>query len=251
MPVVPRSQDAYGAEIRAYYDAPSDRPGATPFEIVERDDGYIGLSRGPQRYFSPFDRWPHYEREALTQAQGRVLDLGCGAGRHSLYLKSRGHEVVPMDSSPGAVKVCHLRGLDEARLASIEDIDPSWGRFDTFLMLGNNFGLFHDADTCRTLLRRFRELGNPGARILAESMDPTATTNPDHLQYHERNRAAGRMPGQLRIRIRYERIVGPWFDYLLVSQTEMRELVESAGWKLERVIEGVGGAFVGIVECRA
>ena len=263
MALVPKHQDAYGAEILAYYhDTSTAAPaaaagtagsagrsgsGAAPFEIVERDDGYIGFSRGPERYFSPYRKWPQYEREALSFVRGRVVDVGCGAGRHSIYLKSQGHDVVPVDNSPGAVEVARLRGLDEARLAGIQDVSAEIGSIDTMLFMGNNFGLFQDRETCRELLGRFHRLTGPAGRIIAESMDPYATRDPDHLQYHERNRAAGRMGGQLRIRIRFRRIIGPWFDYLLVSQTEMRELLDGTGWHLERVLEGPGGAFVAII----
>ncbi|MFW5786021.1 MAG: class I SAM-dependent methyltransferase [bacterium] len=266
MALVPKHQDAYGAEILAYYHDTSvgsggaggaggrpatqpgrNGPGAAPFEIVERDDGYIGFSRGPERYFSPYDQWPQYERDALSFARGRVVDVGCGAGRHSIHLKSQGHAVVPLDNSPGAVEVSRLRGLDEARLAGIQDITAEIGSIDTMLFMGNNFGLFQDRETCRELLGRFHGLTGAAGRIIAESMDPYATKDPDHLQYHRRNRAAGRMGGQLRIRIRFRRIIGPWFDYLLVSRDEMRDLLAGTGWHLERVIEGPGGAFVAII----
>jgi SAM-dependent methyltransferase len=257
----------------AYYENPSSR--AAAYEIVERDDGFIGLSRGPARYFSPYREWPAYEQEALRHVRGRVVDVGCGAGRHSIYLREQGYEVLPIDNSPGAVKVAQLRGLDDARLAGLFDVDRSFGRIDTLLLMGNNFGLFRDRDSCRERLRDLHALmeagegdggarsdggegdgdarpdgGAPphdGVRIIAESLDPYAGGDPDHLSYHERNRGAGRMPGQLRIRIRYKRVIGPWFDYLLVSPTEMAELVAGTGWMLDQVIRGPTGTFVGII----
>jgi hypothetical protein len=67
------------------------------------------------------------------------------------------------------------------------------------------------------LLRRLRSLANVSARILAESVDPYKTDKPEHLAYHERNRRRGRMPGQLRIRVRHGAYRTPWFDYLLAS----------------------------------
>lgn len=244
MSLIPHSQDAYGAEMLAYYHDSS----AVPYELVERDDGYIGFSRGPASYFSPERDWPEYERAALAAVRGRVLDIGCGAGKHSLALKQRGHHVLPIDNSPGAVEVARLRGLEEVQLAGIEDVDPRFGNIDTILLMGNNFGLFSSREKSRVLLRRFAELTGPGARIVAESSDPHVTEDPDHLQYHERNRAAGRMPGQLRIRIRYRRLIGPWFDYLLVSPAEMAELAGAARWHLAQRIDGPRGVFVGVLE---
>jgi 2-polyprenyl-3-methyl-5-hydroxy-6-metoxy-1,4-benzoquinol methylase len=60
-------------------------------EIVERDDGLVTASDWPKRHFADFGAWPAYERRAMRFVQGvRALDVGCGAGRVSLYLQHRG-----------------------------------------------------------------------------------------------------------------------------------------------------------------
>jgi hypothetical protein len=60
------------------------------------------------------------------------------------------------------------------------------------------------------------------------------------LAYHRLNRSRGRLPGQARIRIRYRNQATPYFDYLLVSQKEMRQMAADAGWMLARVFESAG-----------
>ena len=87
-------QDAFGHEIEDYY------LGKGGVEVVERDDGYVSVSGGPALYFLGYDRWPEEEREAIAFATGRVLDVGCGAGRHALHLQARGLDVVGIDNSP-------------------------------------------------------------------------------------------------------------------------------------------------------
>ena len=106
---------------------------------------------------------------------------------------------------------------------SIDQLGPSVGRFETVLMFGNGFGLFHTRARARKILRRLFKITNPKARIIAESIDPYMTKEPSHLQYQARNRRLGRLGGQIRIRIRYKKYSTPWFDYLLVSKKEMRE----------------------------
>ena len=69
-------------------------------------------------------------------------------------------------------------------------------------------------------------------RILAGSMDVTSTDDPEHLAYQERNVRRGRLPGQIRLRVRYRRLVGPWLDWLFVSKAELEEIV--AGTRLAR-----------------
>ena len=82
------SQDAFGLVMYDYLH------GIRSQEIIERDDGMFSLSPGPALYFASFDEWPAIEQKAIAYARGRVLDVGCGAGRHSLYLQERGHEVL-------------------------------------------------------------------------------------------------------------------------------------------------------------
>ena len=81
------------------------------------------------------------------------------------------------------------------------------------------------------LLRRLRPLAD---RIVAGANDPYTTEDPAHLAYQERNRKRGRMPGQLRLRVRYRDLIGPWFDYLIVSPDEMATIVEGAQWRFAR-----------------
>jgi hypothetical protein len=127
-------------------------------------------------------------------------------------------------------------------------VDPSLGTFDTLLMMGNNFGLFGSFKQAKHLLRTFHKMTSSNGRIIAESVDPYKTTDPFHLAYHERNRRLGRMPGQVRIRVRYRGYIGVWFDYLLVSRSEMKIIVKGTGWKVTRFIGAKGPAYTGIVE---
>ena len=166
-----------------------------------------------------------------------MLDVGVGAGRVALELQARGREVVAIDVSPGAVEVARKRGVSDVRLLALEDVDASLGHFDTVVMYGNNFGLFASRAKARRLLRRLRPIAD---RIVACSNDPYATEDPAHLAYQERNRARGRMSGQLRVRIRYRTLIDPWFEYLIVSPDEMAEIVDGTGWQISRLVQDEG-----------
>jgi len=236
-------RDAYGQEVWAYYKRKAG------FEIVERDDGYFDVSSGPRLYFLEYDEWPSHEKKAMEFVKGRVLDIGCGAGRHSLYLQGRGFDVLGIDISPLAIKVCKLRGLKKAKVMSIDEIgNLAPNSFDTVLMLGNNFGLFGSPQKANKLLKKFYEITSPGALIIAESLDPYKTENPAHLEYHEFNRKRGRMPGQLRIRVRFEKYVTDWFDYLIVSKDEMKQILEGTGWKIKGFIDSGNAQYIAIIQ---
>lgn len=212
-------------------------------EIVERDDGFV--STAMLVYFAPVRRWGAVERRALRWVRGRVLDVGVGAGRVALELQERSREVVAIDVSQGAVQVARRRGVRDVRLLALEDVDESLGQFDTLVMFGNNFGLFGSRAKARRLLRRLRPFVR---RIVATSNDPSKTDDPVHLAYHERNRKRGRLPGQLRLRIRYRDLIGPWFEYLIVSPDEMAEIVEGTGWEIRHLIRDEDSVYVAVLE---
>lgn len=226
------NQDAYGNEV---YDYSLGKP---TLEIVEREDGLISASAGPAAYFAAFEDWPAAQKEAMQYVvPGRALDIGCGAGRVALYLQEQGLEVVGIDNSPLAVKVCQKRGVKDARLLSITQVSAKMGVFDNILMLGNNFGLFTNFERAQRLLKLFYRITSPGARMIVESTDPYATEDVVHLAYQAANRKRGRMSGQIRIRIRYRTFKGMWFDYLLVSKDEMKEILAGTGWRVKTFLD--------------
>ncbi len=230
-------QDAQGHVFYDYF------KGEESYEIVERDDGYFDYGN-PALYFAQYNDWPEAERKAMKRARGRVLDIGCGAGRHSLYLQEQGFDVVGIDNSLLAVETCKLRGLRDVRLLPINGISPELGVFETVLMLGNNFGLFGSIDGGRRLLRRLERITSADATIIGETLDPHNTVVPEHLEYHKFNKRRGRLPGQVRIRVRYKKYVTPWFDYLFVSKEEMLGLLKGTGWKAKEFMDGEGPVYI-------
>lgn len=234
--------DAFG---RAMYDR---YRGKSLCEIIERDDGYIDASAIDTLYFAEYRDWPVYERRAIQLARGKVLDIGCGAGRAALYLQKKGLNVLGIDVSPLVLKVCRLRGLRKTKLLSITQLTRRLGVFDTLLMYGNNFGLVGNSTRARWLLRRFHRMTTPDARIIAETLDPYQTKERHHRDYHERNRRRGRMPGQVRIRERYQRDATPYFDYLFVSRKELAAILDGTGWHIARIFASHGPIYVAVLE---
>lgn len=233
------SQDAFGHLVLDWHQ------GRPAVEVVERDDGFLQANPEP-RYFQPISLWSAPERRAARLVRGRVLDVGCGPGRVALHLEARGHEVVGIDTSPLAVQVARDRGVRDARVWPLEEVGPALGTFRTVVMFGSNFGLLRSRDAAPRLLRRLHRVTSGDARILAGSVDVYLTGNPVHLAYHERNRARGRMAGQIRIRVRHLQYSTPWFDYLHAAPAEMAELASAGGWRLDRTI-GPGPYYVGVL----
>lgn len=237
------NKDAYGQEVWAFFQ------GKESYEIVERDDSFIGLSGGAPAYFADFKDWPKIEKQTIKLAKGKILDIGAGAGRNSIYLQKKGFDVTAIDNSPLAIKVCKKRGVKKAKVLPIEKISTFKPHsFDTIIMFGNNFGLFGSYKKAKTLLKKLHKITSPSALILAESNDVYKTDDPVHLSYHKLNEKRGRMPGQLRIRIRFKKYIGDWFDYLLVSKDQMKDILKGTGWKVRKFIDSDKSIYIAIIE---
>jgi len=244
MKPVPAHRDAFGRQMWTFHQGRG-----SPLEIVERDDGFMTAARSNASYFDGIRRWSRAERLAIRFARGRTaLDVGCGAGRVALHLQARGVRVTAIDNSPWVVKTAKARGVKDARLFPFEHVGRLGAdSFDTVVMFGNNFGLFGSRARARTLLKALHRITRPGAVLLAQSRDPHETDEAAHRAYARRNRRRGRMPGQIRIQIRFNQWIGPWFDYLLVSAREMAAILEGTGWNVDRVFTEGGGRYVAVV----
>ena len=238
------SRDAYGQQLLAQYHNQQ-----KTVEIIERDDDYIDTGSDPGLYFSEYRQWSPLEKRAIKLVKGRVLDVGCGAGRHALYLQGKGFETVGIDNSPGAIRVCKLRGLKRAIVRPINDVDKfKPASFDTIIMMGNNFGLFGSLENARSILKKFARITAPDARIIAKTLNPYITDNPLHPPYLRANHRRGRLGGQIRMRVRYGKTIGEWFDYLFVSPEEMREILRDTDWQIEELLNAEEANYVAVIQ---
>jgi SAM-dependent methyltransferase len=223
--------------------------GATSPEILERDDGFTQVGAGPEVYLSPFRGWPSAERKSVRFMRGRVMDVGCGAGRVALELQRRGLDVVGLDASPLASKSAKLRGVNEVWSTPIEKLGKKIDSFDSLVLFGNNFGIFETPTRAHQILKRLAATTKPDTRIFVESTAAYCGGAPgfDRSYYH-RNKANGRSPGQLKLRYHYEHLVGPWFRWLYVTRSELRSILVGTGWHLEHVLgEDLGEPYVAIL----
>ena len=220
--------DAFGLALLDYLEHGSD--GWDHF--VERDDGLLEFI-DPGVFFESESDWSATEAVVLERAGYRVLDIGAGAGRHALPLQQAAHDVVALDISPGAIEVCGRRDVRRTFTGTVFDLaDTGGGPFDTFLLCGNNLGLLESPAHAGRFLGALDQLAAPGAEIIGTCVDPLATINPLHLEYHELNSGRGRLPGQLRLWTRWANVASPWFDYLFLPVQELEALAKESGWRL-------------------
>ena len=229
----PRIGDAFGEMLNTAFAAW--QAGAPPVsEIVERDDGFIRAAP-TSGYFAGPSEWAPFERAALDLAQGRVIDLGCGAGRFALALQECGAAVTALDISPGAVMLTRRRGVHDVVLASAQQGVAGRGPYDTFLLMGENLGLIGGPGQAGDFLNGLASAASPGARIVGHGADPHQTADPVHVRYRERNHVAGTLAGLMTIRVRHRDLATGWFPYLLCSPAELAGLAAGTPWQLTDV----------------
>ncbi|WP_366185028.1 class I SAM-dependent methyltransferase [Flavobacterium ovatum] len=120
--------------------------------------------------FRTFAEMPKIEQKALEIAKGKVLDIGCGAGSHSLYLQSeKGLEVTSIDISKNAIEACRLRGLKSATVQDFMTLKNE--QYDTILLLMNGTGICGKLKKLPAFLEKLKSLLLPGGQILIDSSD--------------------------------------------------------------------------------
>lgn len=125
--------------------------------------------------FRDFKEMPKMEQKALQLAKGKVLDVGCGAGSHSLYLQNeRNLDVTSIDISANAIEACKLRGLKKAFVQDVMKIDAEslqHDKYDTILLLMNGAGMCGKLKNISKFLLQLKSLLNEGGQILVDSSD--------------------------------------------------------------------------------
>ena len=154
--------DVFGKAIKDYY------MGANT--VIETYSSIGGWDELPVEYlYRTFDKMPELEQTALKMASGTVLDLGCGAGSHSLYLQEKALSVKSVVISQGANEVCKLRGLKNAEVLNLWDLNNN--KYDSILSLMNGAGICGSVDRIPDFLNHLTSLLNPGGQILIDSSD--------------------------------------------------------------------------------
>lgn len=218
---------------------------------VERDDGCVD-HEDVSWYFTGPREFPSHEKAALRFARGRILDIGCGAGRHSLCLQRRGLRVTAIDTSPRIVELARARGVQDARVANACGRLPfREGEFNTIVLFGNNLGICGTLPRFRRMLRELYRITSPRGRILATTRQPS-TTKRVHRSYLRENLERKRAIGQIRVRLAYRGQRGPWFELLLLSPMDLMQIAAKEKWELANVfpLDSLEEGYAAVLEKR-
>lgn len=185
--------------------------------------------------FRSYKEMPKLEQEALQLAKGKILDVGCGAGSHSLYLQEKGLEVTSIDISENAIKACALRGVQNAQVQNVLDLDPK-DKFDTILLLMNGTGIFGTLDQTSKYLQILKSLLAPNGQILVDSSDIIYMFDED--EDGSKWVSADAYYGELTFTISYKNQTEEAFSWLYLDYNTLQNAAHANGLECELILEG-------------
>jgi precorrin-6B methylase 2 len=165
------------------------------------------------------------EHLALIECKGKTLDLGAGAGAHSLILQSRGFEVYALETSPGCLEVMQKSGVNHCIK---QDFRTYKGQYDTVLVLMNGLGLAGKLENIPAFLDKCMSLLKPDGQLLIDSSDIS-------YLYDDIPRPKGYF-GEVSYQYEYQGEKSEWFDWVYVDQNTLEEIVSGMDLSLEILI---------------
>ena len=183
--------------------------------------------------FRSYKSMPEIERKALDLAKGRVLDVGAGAGCHSLVLQERGMDVTAIDISPLSVETMKERGVKKVLE---QDFFTLEGQFDTILMLMNGIGIVGTLDRMPEFFKQLDKMLAPEGQVLCDSSDISYVFEtedgiiemPDDMSYY----------GEHSFQMQYKDTIGEPFDWLYIDADTLKQKAGRCGYAVELVAEG-------------
>lgn len=204
-------------------------------EDLQTETSISELDELPVDYlFRDFEDMNNIEQKALELAQGKVLDIGAGAGSHALYLQNeRNLDVLALDISPKSIEVCKLRGIKKAVCENM--LDFSGENFDTILLLMNGTGIFQSLEKIDAYLQKLHTLVSDNGQILIDSTDI--------LYMFDRDEdggvyiPAGGYYGELDYIVHYKGESEDPVKWLYLDFTTLKNAAENNGFKVEKIMQ--------------
>ena len=222
-------KDLFGKAILDYQTNNLPEDLITETSISEADEMSVSY------LFRSYAEMPKLEQKALQLAKGKVLDVGCGAGSHSLSLQNeRNLTVTSIDISEKAIEACQLRGLKNARVENILNLENQ--KFDTIILLMNGTGIFGTLTETTKYLQKLKSLLNPNGQILIDSSDIIYMFDDD--EDGGKWIPSNGYYGELTFTISYKNEKEDTFPWLYLDYNTLQNAANANGLQCELITEG-------------
>jgi SAM-dependent methyltransferase len=229
MPVIKKYHDPIGHAVWDYLN------GYRGESIVVRTDIAEDEQLSPSYFFRTFEQMPVQEQEALKRCSGKILDIGAGAGAHSLWLQNQGLEVDAIDISPLSCDTMRKRGIKNVLLQDIYTLTNM--QYDTILLLMNGAGVAQTLPGLEMLLLHLKTLLNPGGKILADSSDLLYLFTDENGDTWV-DIASDTYYGEMEYQLSYKTIKGKLFPWLFVDPETFAGYARLCGFTVKETIAG-------------
>lgn len=231
--ILDKEKDPLGIMLSDFYDGDSDA-----FLNVWSSTLEMSSMQG-STMFREFETMSKVEKCAIEACRGRVLDVGAGAGCHSLTLQSRNFDVDAIDISPGCVEVMRRRGVKNSYQRNI--LAPSTCRYDTLLMLMNGIGISGSLHGLNLFIQQLDSLLAPGGQLLADSTDLSSNflKNGESV-YNEK----GDYCGETDFVMIYKGLRSDPFSWLYVDFELLQTICSYHGFRCDKLIEAEEKQFL-------
>ncbi len=180
--------------------------------------------------FRAFDEMPEMEQTALKLSSRKVLDIGCCAGSHSLYLQEKGLDVTALDISKEAIDICKKRGIKKAINQSIFDFNEKG--YDTLLLMMNGAGVCGYLENLPNLLQHLKSILNERGQILVDSSDII------YMYPKEMLAELNYYYGEVDFQLSYKNEQGEAFPWVYIDYDTLEKFALNSGFKCEKIIDG-------------
>jgi len=214
------------------------------FYLLHRDDGFVYPPIYAKEFFYEADEFPEIDKIALDSCYGGVLDIGAGAGSHSLFLQKKGLEVVPIDNSPKAVEVMKRRGLKNARAGGL--FDEYEKSFDTVLLL-LGIGIVENLQGLDRFLNYLPSILTQHGQLLTDSFDVRNHDDEKYREYQSKKVANGKYFGERTLRFEYKGKMTDWFEWMHIDPETLRKQVHNSGLFFDLIATGDNGRYLSII----
>jgi 2-polyprenyl-3-methyl-5-hydroxy-6-metoxy-1,4-benzoquinol methylase len=222
--MIVETMDLHGQAMLDYLNGEKDA-----YCVLRRDDGIAYPPIYASRFFYP-DGLPTVDRIAVQHCVGRVLDIGAGAGSHSLAIHENGLNVTSIEISPKAVEVMRRRGVPNPIVGDVFDSHPA--RFDTVLVI-LNIGIVRNLAGLSMFLKHLGDLLTDSGRLITDSIDPRDSLDESYKRYTEAKVAKGCYLGERTVRFEYKGQISDWFEWMHIDPVTLEEYVRKAGYSME------------------
>ena len=199
--------------------------------ILRRDDG-IAYPPIYARQFFYQDGLPELDKIAVRRCARRVLDIGAGAGSHSLAIQDRGLDVTSIDISAKAVTVMSERGCRDARVGDV--FDSYSAPFDTILVI-LNIGIVRNLAGLARFLKQLERLLTDDGQLITDSIDPRNSDDDNYRKYTQDKIAKGCYLGERTLRFEYKDQVSDWFEWMHIDPDTLGHYVDAAGYSMKHL----------------